>query len=202
METTHLAGYTLALHICGKLFQDAPSEIFLARSHEQNLFSEWPLPPASEEAAAALDALQRAFQTGPGDAEAVRQDAFALFSGPAPIARPWESVWREGENILFGEQTMLVRQTYAQWGLVSETRGREPEDHLALELAFCVHLLHRIAQDDRNAGAALADFLDSHLLRWAEPCLRKASENATEVLYRALTLLCLDALHSLRKDLY
>ena len=198
---TKLVEYKIALHFCSIVLERSPDEAFLALAHEQALFSEWPVPPESEEAAFALKALEQCFRAGPGDATAIYQDHLTLFSGPAPLARPWGSVWLERDGMLFGEETMRVRQIYAQWGLAVEVRGREPEDYLGLEFAFCVHLLRKIAGNHDAAATALTNFLDSHLLRWAEPCLRKAAENATDVFYRSVPLLCLDALYSLRQNL-
>ena len=202
MDTTVLAGHMLALHIASKVLQDAPDATFLSQAHEQGLFSEWPIQPRSGEGASALEALKRMFQTKQGDAAAIRQDHMALFSGPTPIARPWESVWREREKLLFGEQTMLVRNAYVQWGIVNQEYGQEPEDHLGLELAFCVFLLDKMLnRNDETAAAALRAFLDDHVLQWAEPCLREASENASEEFYRHMPLLSLDAVNSLREAL-
>lgn len=195
--------HALALHICSKILQEAPDECFLTILSEQRLFASWPLPPLTEEAARALAELDREYGAGLANAgetaAALALDHLALFSGPTPVARPWESVWREKDNLLFGEQTMLVREQYASWGLTIDNFGHVPEDHIGLELAFCVHLLHRMDSDDRGPAVdALAAFLDGHLLQWAEPCLRKASEEAAQPLYRCLPLLCLDALHALR----
>jgi TorA maturation chaperone TorD len=189
----------LALHIAGKVLQDAPDEVFLAQAHEQALFSDWPLTPSTPESTAALDALKDLFAKGKSDLGAMRLEHLALFSGPSPAARPWESVWRERDKLLFGEQTMLVRKAYAEWGLANEGHGREPEDSISLEIAFCVFLLHRIIEEgDVKALQSLTDFLDEHLLQWAEPCLRKASESTSEPFYRNMPLLCHDALQSLR----
>ncbi|MDR1947290.1 MAG: molecular chaperone TorD family protein [Desulfovibrio sp.] len=198
MNTIVFQAHALALHICSKVLQEAPDESFLAEVREQRLFATWPLTPASEEAAAALTELDREYGSKAGDTASLRLDHLALFSGPAPAARPWESVWREKDNLLFGEQTMLVRERYAEWGLVVENFGHEPEDHIAFELAFCVHLLHRMAVGENSAVKALAAFPDGHLLEWVEPCLRKASVSASEEFYRHMPLLCLDAVKSLR----
>lgn len=202
MDTNALAGYMLALHIASKVLQEAPDKDFLAQAHGQSLFSEWPVEPATPEGGLALAALRELFLAGTGDADALYQEHLALFSGPTPAARPWESVWREKDKLLFGEQTMLVRKAYATWGLATETRGHEPEDHIGLEIAFCVFLLQRALGDsETKALAALAAFLDNHLLQWAEPCLREASGAASGTFYRSMPLLCLDALQSLRAAL-
>ena len=148
------------------------------------------------------------------EAQLLHQEHLLLFSGPAPLAPPWESVWREKERLLFGEQTVLVRQCYNEWGLELVDAGRSPEDHLGFELAFVVHLLQAWAargvqgtqdtggaQSDAKILEALTDFLDEHLLQWAEPCLRQVMKSATLPFYRGVGLLCLDALFGLRERL-
>lgn len=202
MDTQVLTGHMLALHIASKVLQDAPDPVFLSRVHTQSLFFEWPVKPSSHEALASLAALKELFTAGPGDADALHREHLALFSGPNPAARPWESVWREKDKLLFGEQTALVRGAYTAWGLAIEGQGHEPEDHIGLELAFCVTLLQRALEDgDASALRALATFLDDHLLQWAGPCLRAASEAASGPFYRHMPVLCLDALESLRAKL-
>lgn len=193
----------LALHICSKVLREAPDERFLSEVREHRLFAAWPLKPLTKEAAVALADMDREYgasaKDSRDDAAALRLDHLALFSGPTPMARPWESVWREKDQLLFGEQTMLVREQYAAWGLTIDNFGHVPEDHIALELAFCVHLLHHMATGDNGAATEiLVAFLDRHLLQWAAPCLRKASEEAAETFYRCMPLLCLDTLNGLR----
>lgn len=206
MNNNDLQAHALALHICSKVLQEAPDECFLSEVRGQRLFAFWPIAPLTEAAAMALTTLDREYgaftNNAAEDAAALRLDHLALFSGPMPVARPWESVWREKDKLLFGEQTMLVREQYAAWGLTVDNFGHIPEDNIALELAFCVHLLHHMATGGNEAAAkALAVFMDEHLLQWAAPCLRKASEEATEAFYRYMPLLCLDTLTGLRTAL-
>ncbi len=194
--------YLIVLQFCGNVLQSPPDKALLRHLHEHRLFADWPLQPASKEAAAALKELARDNSVAPYDAAALRQDHLLLFSGPTPVARPWESVWREKDQLLFGEQTALVRECYQRWGLAAEDAGHSPEDHLGLELAFCAVLLHK-AVEEGNAAAlpALAAFLDEHLLQWAEPCLRAVAASEAGNFYRCLAPLCLDALSSLRSQI-
>jgi TorA maturation chaperone TorD len=138
----------------------------------------------------------------------LRLDHLALFSGPTPKAAPWESVWRERDKLLFGEQTEKVRQAYLDWNLDTEASGREPEDHLGLEMAFALFLLQAVSQNPPPRSrrgltpeAALAVFLDAHILAWAGPCLQTAGQNAATVFYRETAPLCLLLLRNLRREL-
>jgi TorA maturation chaperone TorD len=72
--------------------------------------------------------------------------------------------------------TLQVRAFYEQFGLVSERKDQEPEDHVGLELEFMgwlCDLYVRCLREGDARGAALAlqaqrDFLDDHLLQWVE----------------------------------
>ena len=141
----------------------------------------------------------------------MHMDHLALFSGPQPAAAPWESVWREKDRLLFGRSTQEVRDFYWEWGIAAERGGHEPEDHLGLELAFVLFLVQSMAASFASSGAsygvscsgqspqaALADFMDRHLLTWAGDCLKKAAECANTVFYREMSALCCLLLGNLR----
>ena len=213
-----LQPYRLAVHFCSKVLHSPPDAALLEAIHTDQLFAVWPLAVHSAAAQQALFMLEEANRTAPMDALAVHLDHVRLFSGPQPLARPWESVWREKEQLLFGENTVQVRDTYAAWGLEVEGRGHCPEDSLAFELAFVAHLLQMASVEGQCADcierqcadcierqcaalAALVDFLDKHLLPWAEPCLHEAAMQAGHVFYAGVSELCLDALTGLRRSL-
>lgn len=130
------------------------------------------------------------------------EDHLRLFSGPDPLAPPWESVWRERDRLLFGDCTAEVARIYANWGLEISQEGREPQDHLGLELCFLGYLL-QLGQENnaecrgkealREAGA----FLWDHILRFAPQVLDEASKQAQTPYYREV----MDACASLLKDL-
>ena len=131
-------------------------------------------------------------------------DHLALFSGPAPKAPPWESVWRERDKLLFGERTDKVSKFYSDWGISVDNAGHDPEDHLGLETAFALFLLRTALGDPfpragRGLGplAALVLFLDEHVLPWAGLCLEKAREEAATDFYREIPVLCWTELNNL-----
>jgi len=141
-------------------------------------------------------------------------DYVRLFVGPGmPLAPPWESVYRTEERVLFGPQTLEVRAAYEAFGLVTEHRNKEPDDHIGLELEFMA-VLSRSCRDcllggDREGGErirrAQLNFLDVHLLQWAPRFCRNVYANAETKLYAGIAsvtegLLCwdrvfLDTLH-------
>ena len=99
------------------------------------------------------------------------------FIGPnILLAPPWESVYLSGNRSLFQESTLAVRREYSSFGLVFTDKGKEPDDHIALELEFMVYLC-RLAREGYEStdfkGAARAidaqqGFLDRHLLQWVD----------------------------------
>ena len=90
------------------------------------------------------------------------------------MAPPWESFYRTEERLMVSSHTLEVRAFYERFGLVSERKQQEPEDHIGLELEFMACLCDRHGECLRKGHAGEAavtvqaqrDFLDEHLLRW------------------------------------
>lgn len=90
------------------------------------------------------------------------------------------------EELLFGEQTRNVSNTYLDWRMRIANASREPEDHLGLELSFVAFLLQTIHEGDPatvslkgiSASEELRAFLENHLMAWAGDCLAKAATEA------------------------
>lgn len=208
--------YMVALHLFSRILQDSPDEELLRAIAEEELFREckgWEcfrLPAGNArtifpelDAERSINALVEAYGPAGNDREyrdrslSIHMDHLALFSGPSPASPPWESVWRERDRLLFGEQTEKVNNFYADWGIEIQHAGSEPEDHLGLELAFLLFLLQvartappEDSQKRVTAQKALRSFLDNHILLWAGDCLAKASCDASTVFFRELTKLC------------
>lgn len=110
------------------------------------------------------------------DLERFQWDYMQMFTGPGkPKAPPWESFYRTEERIIFSAYTLDVRAFYQRFGLVTEHRNQEPDDHIGLELEFMAHLCDRYAgalrkENGKECMTALntqQEFLDRHLLAWA-----------------------------------
>ena len=97
-----------------------------------------------------------------------------LFVGPGKVeADPWESVYNEGEAMLFQQSTLDVRKAYVAQGLIPQSYPHVADDHIALELDFMGMLSERmdkaLANHDDNLislCAASTDFLEKHMLQW------------------------------------
>lgn len=216
MDQEQLTQYIVALRFCSRIFQNSPDEDLLRAVIGGGLLhgfgawacfdpSEqaeklWGCPLAPESSAAALAEAYPAEAARAGDSRRalyldLHMDHLALFSGPRPVAPPWESVWREKDRLLFGHRTQEVRDSYRAWGIAAERDGHEPEDHLGLELAFVLFLVQTMSEAvashrGETPQAALTAFMDEHLLAWAGDCLKKSSECAATVFYREMPRLC------------
>lgn len=224
MDANFWQDYIVALQFFSQVLQNSPDKELLCALQDDELledFREWDClrPCEGVDTRAALEALIASYggagQGGNGDQSldqlylALHTDHLALFSGPEPKAAPWESVWREKDRLLFGENTKAVAKTYLGWGIRIEQAGHEPEDHLGLELAFMCYLLQVMQEDPevtgadgKTPGAALAAFLRQHVLLWVDACLCTASEAATTPFYAHVPVLCRALVHNLEKDLH
>jgi TorA maturation chaperone TorD len=109
-------------------------------------------------------------------------------------------------RLLFGKETLEVREWYGRYGLQLERKNREPDDHLGLELLFVSHLLTLLLQaqgrpDGLSAEAIAGDlreFLCAHPLRWARTWAAAVLGNARSDFYKGLALLVVGALEAVR----
>ena len=167
--------------LLGLAYYREPSGAFLQALAAEGPFSRPGFPCPNEQVAAGLHLLcasLKPFAAAAPDRELERlqEEHLRLFTGPGlPQTPPWESVYRTEEKLLFSEFTLEVRELYRRFGLVSEHRYQEPDDHIGLELEFMAHLCGLGAEDlARGDPGSLAtslgaqrDFLDRHLLVWA-----------------------------------
>lgn len=122
-------------------------------------------------------------------------DYTRLFLGPMHIvAKPYGSVWLEGEHTLMQESTMALVALYQEGGFEIAGDFRELPDHIAAELEFLYLLIFRQNQA-RLAGDPVAldsatvlqkRFLDEHLGRWVGPFTAAVRTGAQSAFYREL----------------
>lgn len=110
--------------------------------------------------------------------DALLLDYTRLFLGPNHIiAKPYGSIWLEGQNTVMGDSTMAVQELYEQGGFDMREDFREVPDHIAVELEFLYLLIYRENEAQRNGEtealqsktALRRRFLDEHLGRWIGP---------------------------------
>ena len=125
-------------------------------------------------------------------------DYTRMFIGPAKLpAPPWESVYRDADHLHFSKETLDVRNAYRKYNLLPTDFGREPDDHIGLELDFMHRLCEKAKEKARITDKTglleiLKDqkaFLDEHLLRWVPDWTRDVVNSAETDFYRGMALL-------------
>jgi TorA maturation chaperone TorD len=122
-------------------------------------------------------------------------DYSRLFLGPFDIlAKPYGSVWMEGEKVVMGDSTMAVLDLYREGGFDLDENFREMPDHIAAELEF-LYLLNFQESEARRGGDSeglkkAADlkrrFLTSHLGNWVGPFTEAMKAGAATAFYKTL----------------
>ena len=94
-----------------------------------------------------------------------------------------------------GESTVAVTKFYQQTGFEVDSDLKEPPDHIALEIDFLAefcNLENKLAEKEKDKLKAVAkerqkEFLQKHLLAWAEAFQEAVQQEATLVFYPAIT---------------
>ena len=146
--------------------------------------------PALAEGFAALQADLAGYDDGQLELLAVVFDRVFFGMGPrsAQKAFPYESVYTSEGGLMMQEAYAEVLHVYRNAGFAKNPGFKEPEDHLAVELAFMALLCGRAVEALRagdEAGAerqlrAQREFLCDHLLNWIDRFtadVRKAAED-------------------------
>ena len=127
--------------------------------------------------------------------ESLLLDYTRLFLGPSHIiAKPYGSVWLEGEKTLMGDSTMAVQELYREGGFEIDEEFRELPDHIAAELEFLYLLAYRENEAHRNGAPETLQairglrkrFLDEQLGRWVGPFTAAVRAGAQTGFYRQL----------------
>lgn len=203
--------------LCGFLahqLYDSPRQDTLRKLVEQReLLLEDPFYAVNATASQALyDELSAAAHEDGGEAgkgtllAALRQDYTFLFKmvGVSHTS-PYESVYRTDDRTVFGSTTFEVRAAYEAFGLAVTEQGREPEDHIGLELLFMEQLFEKLARqseqgDTRQAAAtlkALRSFLEEHLLVFGSALFQNIQVQAQSAYFKAVAALGESVLASL-----
>lgn len=112
-------------------------------------------------------------------------------------AYPFESVYTSEKRLLMQEARDEIVQIYRDGGLQIDPSWHDPEDHVALELAYMQTMAHRTSEalraheDERSLGL-LDDqlhFLERHLVSWTPLLVKDMLRLAHTDLYRGLALL-------------
>jgi TorA maturation chaperone TorD len=203
----HLDAYAAAATFVSRLLLDSPDGLLLAQLSAPGVLQEWPLD--SDLHAAGLAALTASVAEGEESMQEMHADHRRLFLGPERmLACPYESVYLNEEHLTFGSQTLAVRDWYRRYGLHAPAEGREPDDHIGLELVFVAHLClraldaaeHGDEESVADSCRALREFLSEHLLLWADECLDHVLAHAQTQFYQGVGQLTRGILRGLERD--
>jgi TorA maturation chaperone TorD len=202
-----LDAYAAATAFVSHVLLESPDGLLLAQLSAPGVLQEWPL--RADQHPAGLAALTASFAEGAESMEVIHADHRRLFLGPEHVlACPYESVYLNEEHLTFGNQTLAVREWYRRYGLRAPAQGREPDDHIGLELGFVSHLCLRAldaaeSNDDESLAEncrALNEFLQEHLLLWADECLDHVLAHAQTRFYEGVGQLTRGTLRGLERD--
>ncbi len=202
-----LDAFAAATAFVSRLLLESPDGPLLVQLAAPGVLQEWPLRAVPNPAGVAT--LAASLSEGAESMLEMHADHRSLFLGPENmLACPYESVYLNDEHLTFGSQTLAVRQAYRRCGLRAPAEGREPDDHIGLEFFFVSHLcLRALDAAERGDGPsvtetcdALREFLEQHLLLWAEECLDHVQAHAQTQFYQGVGLLTRGILRELERD--
>ncbi len=130
--------------------------------------------------------------------EELNVDFARIFLGPGPSpAFPYESVYRSRSGLLMQGPFDEVRDSYRMAGINKNPELKEPEDHIAVELAFMAQLCNQseMAVKNHEGKEALIqfehqkEFLQNHLLSWAPSFCADIRRTAQTEFYQSLAVL-------------
>ncbi len=207
-QLEQITGEMLLFGLLGKLIYTYPNRDWIQELLAEEVFSEAPFGETQPQVMEGLMLLhtwnQAALERPLADVvRELEEDCQNLLVGMREIlAPPWESVYLTHERLLFQAPTIQVRQWYRRFGLEIENIGREPEDHMGLELIFVAHLAslatEALSQGDQTRYLELVqaqrDFLQEHLLKRAQLWCKDMIEHARTDFYRGAALMVRGAL--------
>jgi len=123
--------------------------------------------------------------------ETVMVEYTELFIGPGvQKAPPWESFYRTNKRLFFGQPTYEMKEILYKYGLESKKKGRQPEDHIGIELLFISVLteqLHKVELEEQiSIIKEQITFIDNHLLTWIPELCNDAKEHGSVGFYGGL----------------
>ena len=145
------------------------------------------------ERASIAEVLETCFREA-GD-EALLLDYSRLFLGPFEIpAKPYGSIYLDGDNVVMGESTLRAVELYNQGGFQVADNFRELPDHVAVSLEFIYLLNFRLGdstetEQQEQLTTLLRTFLKEHLGLWISPFTKSMENSAKTTFYCKLAQL-------------
>lgn len=174
-----------AAQVLGSLFYADPAssqcDKLLSWIREPNTPAAWEF--GQPQAQAALETMAKSL--GDNASDVLHDEYNRLFIGPYSLpAPPWGSVYTDPESVIFGNQTLAVRQWMRDNLIKINLSEKEPEDQFGLMLLM---LAWSVAND--VSDEAIDAFFEEHLLPWAPRFLDLFEEGAELGFYAGLAQL-------------
>jgi len=107
---------------------------------------------------------------------------------------PYESVYTSKDRLLMQEARDQVVAAYREAGFVIPLEGSEPEDHLAIELAFVAYLCRRAIESISGGPEGSTErytkeietFWEKHLRNWVPSFCRDVERRAQTGFYKGI----------------
>lgn len=112
-------------------------------------------------------------------------DYAGIYLTHAMRAAPYESVWRDEDQLMMQGPTFAVREFYQSHGMVVHNWRHMPDDHISHQLNFVAVLI------ERGELKEAARFLKTHLLTWLPLFTKRVEERSETSFYTALATLTL-----------
>lgn len=118
-------------------------------------------------------------------------DYTRLFIGPGMHISPYESVYIEGEGVLWGESTAKVKRLIEKFGLEYSPDWKGLPDHVGIELELMKKLIEHEQdalkkKDENDLNLCMSSekkLLDEHLLKWIPLFCDKIIAEMTDKFY-------------------
>lgn len=189
--TAALANRAFLYTYLWRLFAQEPDEALLDVAADGHTLEACMLLAGEDSQAANMQEVvgerARAAKESPDAFDALKGDYMTLLVGPGKLpAPPWESVYACGEDLLFQESTLEVRQAFLSAGYRASGYPHEADDHLATEMNFMAALSERAqtAYEEgdiervRESLSRQLRFLSEHLNAWLPQFADRMNKNA------------------------
>ena len=154
---------TAYFRLLGSLLYNEPSVEVINALKKDSVFTELPYAQDNELARKGQAQLNRWSESGSNDSltDEAREVYISLLVGLGKVlAAPWGSVYMDEDRLLFGEDTLGVRQYYEHYGMMVKQKYKEPDDHIGLELEFLAYLF------EKNEAEAAVKFAERYISPW------------------------------------
>jgi TorA maturation chaperone TorD len=169
--------------------------VVLSDLHRSGFPQTLSLLPSHHEAVTQMVVTLAAFSDIPGGevtrcANDLAADYAGIYLTHALRAAPYESVWRDEDQLMMQAPTFAVREFYTRHGVMVQNWRHQPDDHLSHELCFLAVLL------ERGERREAARFLRMHLMVWLPLFTERVAQRAQTRFYAHLATLTLASVQS------